>query len=111
MTGEKIEEILSQKTGEQAVHICLSADVPEDSSDTSVGEQEVTQPSESSEKQMAPQQLRQLEIIQKPSLKYANATLVEDRVNKLEIYEDVSQNSVWQKAMEEEIIALEQNHI
>ena len=55
--GEKIEEILPQKmgeqikeipqkTGEQTVHICLNADVPEDSSDTSVGEQEVTQPSD-----------------------------------------------------------------
>ena len=58
---------------------------------------------------MAPQQLRQLEIIQKPSLEYVNATIVEDGVNKPNIYEDVSQNLVWQKAFEEEIIAVEQN--
>ena len=83
--------------------------MPKDSSDASVGEQEVTQPSEPSEKQRAPQQLRQLEIIQKPCLEYANTTIVEDEVNKPEIYKDVSQNSVWQKVMEEEIIALEQN--
>ena len=104
-----MEEILPQKMREQTLHICLSAYVPEDPSDTSVSEQEVTQPSKPSEKHRAPQQLRQLEIIQKPNPEYANATIVEDGVNKPEIYENVSQNSVWQKAMEEEIIALEQN--
>ena len=36
-------------------------------------------------------------------------TQVEDEVNELETYEEVSQNSAWEKAMEEEIIALEQN--
>ena len=58
---DNIEEILPQKTGEQTVLICLSADVPEDPNDTGVGEQEVSQPSEPSkpsEKQRAPQQLR-----------------------------------------------------
>ena len=106
---EQTEEILPQKRGEQTVHICFSADVPEDSSDTSVGEKEVTQPSEPSDKQRSPQQLRQLEIIQKPSLEYVNAIIVEDGVNKPEIYKDVSQSSIWQKAIEEEIIAVEQN--
>ena len=52
--GEQIEEI-PHKTGEQTAHICLSADVPGDSSDNSVGEQEVTQPSKSSVKEMTPQ--------------------------------------------------------
>ena len=41
LTGEQTEEILPRKMGEQTVHIRLSVDVPEDSSDTSVGEQEV----------------------------------------------------------------------
>ena len=70
-TEEQTEKILPQKTGEQTVHICLSA-VPEDSSDTSVGEQEVTQPSEPSENEMTPQQPRHSEIILKPNPEYAN---------------------------------------
>ena len=93
--------------GEQTVHIFLSADVREDPIDIDVGEQEVTQPSEPSENEMTPQQLKRLEIILKPNLEYVNA--VEDEVNEPETYEEASQNSVWQKAMEEEIIALEQN--
>ena len=78
---------------EQTLHICLSADVPEDSSDTSVGEQEVTQPSEPSENEMTPQQLRHSEIILKANPEYANA--VEDEVNEPETYEEASQNSTW----------------
>ena len=82
--------------------------MPGDSSDTSVGEQEGTQPSEPSENEMTPQQLRHLEIILKKNPEYANA--VEDEVNEPETYEEASQNSTWQKAMEEEeTIALEQN--
>ena len=38
-----------------------------------------------------------------------DATTVEDEVNEPKTYEEASQNSTWQKAMEEEIIALEQN--
>ena len=56
--------------------------MPEDSSDTSVGEQEVTQPSEPSENETTPQQLRHSEIILKPNPEYANT--VEDEVNELE---------------------------
>ena len=45
--------------GEQIVHICLSADVAEDLSDTNVSEQEVTQSRELGERETTPQQLRQ----------------------------------------------------
>ena len=69
----------------------------------------MTQPSELSEKEIALQQLKQSEIIQKSNLEYANATIVEDRVYEPTIYKKVSQNLAWQKAMEEEIIALKQN--
>ena len=44
--------------GEQTIHICLSADVSRDPSDTNVGEQEVSQSSELGEEEMTPQQLR-----------------------------------------------------
>ena len=94
---------------EQTVHICLSADVPEDSSDTSVGEQEVTQPSELSENEMTPQQLKRSERIQKPNPKYVDIVIIEDEVKEPETYVEASQNTAWQHAMEEEIIALEQN--
>ena len=67
--------------------------MPEDSSDTSVGEQEVTQPSEPSENEITPQQLRHSEIILKANPEYANA--VEDEVNEPETYEEASQNSTW----------------
>ena len=103
------EEILPQKMGEQIVYICLSADMLEDLSDTNVIEQEVTQSCEHGVKEMAPQQLRQSEIIQKSNPEYANVAIIEDGVNEPETYEEVSQNLVWQKAMEEEIIILEQN--
>ena len=55
---DNIEEILPHKLGEQIVHFFLNADVPEDPSDTDIGEQEVTQPSEPSENEMTPQQLK-----------------------------------------------------
>ena len=91
------------------MHIQSNVDVSEYPSDTDVGEQEVTQTSEPNGKEIAPQQLRQLEIIQKSNPEYANATIIEDKVYELEICEEVSQNLAWQKAMEKEIIALEQN--
>ena len=99
-------DILIQKRREQIVYIYLSVDVPGDLSDINVSEQEVTQ-SRELEKKMTPQQLRQSEIIQKPNLEYVN--VVEDEVNEPEAYEEASQNSAWHKAMDEEIIALEQN--
>ena len=80
-TGEQTKEILPQKMGEQIVHICLSADVPGDPSNTNDGEQEMTQLSEPSENEMTPQQLRWSEIILKPNLEYVNA--VEDEINEL----------------------------
>ena len=58
-TGEQTEEILPQNMGEQIVHICLSADVAEDLSDTNVSEQEVTQSRELGERETTPQQIRQ----------------------------------------------------
>ena len=70
-------------------------------------EQEVTQPSEPSENKMTSQQLIHSEILLKPNPEYANA--IEDKVNEPETYEEASQNSALQKAMEEEITALEQN--
>ena len=45
-----------------------SVDVPEDPSDTRVGEQEVTQLIQPSEKQRGPQQLRRSERIQNMSI-------------------------------------------
>ena len=89
--------------GEQTTHIQSNVDVSEYPSDTDVGEQGVTQPSEPSEKEIAPQQLRQSKIIQKSNPEYANATIVEDRVYDPETYEKASQNSSWQKAMEEKL--------
>ena len=56
---EQIEEILPQKLREQIVYIFLNADVLGELSDIDVDEQEVTQPSEPSEKEIAHQQLRQ----------------------------------------------------
>ena len=67
---------------------------------------EVTQPSKPGEKEMAPQQLRHSKIIQKLNPNYANAAMVEDRVNEPKTCE-ASQNLACQIAMEEEIIALE----
>ena len=90
---DNTEEIPPQKTGEQTVHICFSANVPEDSSDTSIGEQEVTQPSEPSENEMTPQQLKRSERIQKPNPKYANITIIEDEVKEPETYVEASQNT------------------
>jgi len=69
----------------------------------------VTQSSESDKNETTRQQLRRSNRIQRPNPKYANAAIVKDRVYELETYEDASQNSVWHKAMEEEIIALEHN--
>ena len=83
--------------------------MPKDSSDTSVGEQDVTQPSEPSEKQRAPQQLRQLERIQKPNPKYVDIAIIENEVKEPETYVEASQNTDWQQVIEEEMIALEQN--
>ena len=57
------------------IHICLSANVPRDPSDTDVSEQEVTQPCQPSEKEMTPQQLQQLERIQKSNPNYVNTTI------------------------------------
>ena len=94
---------------EQTTHVQSNVDVSEYPSDIDVGEQRVTQPSESGVKAIAPQQLRQSEIIQKSNLEYANATIVEDEVHAPETCEKASLNSAWQKVMEEEIIALDQN--
>ena len=69
----------------------------------------MTQSSESDKNETTRQQLRQSNRIRRPNPKYANAAIVEDRVYELETYEEASQNSVWQKAMEEEIIVLEHN--
>ena len=73
--------------GEKTVYICINANVLEDPSDTDVGEQEMTQPSEPSEKIMAPQQLRRSERIQKPNPKDINTTIIEDKVKEQETYE------------------------
>ena len=51
---DKTEEILPQKTGEQIVHICLSADMLGDLSDTNVSQQEVMQSREHGEKVITP---------------------------------------------------------
>ena len=48
--------------------------------------------SEPSEKEMTPQQLRQIEKIQKSNPKYVNATNIKDEVKELETYEEASQN-------------------
>ena len=104
-----LKKILPQKTTEQTVHICLSSNVLEDLSDTGLGEQEVAQPSETSEKEKAPQQLRWLERIQKSNPKYVNTIIIKDEIKGLETYEETSHNTAWQPAMEEETIALEQN--
>ena len=95
--------------GEQITHTQPIFDVSEDSSDIDVDEEEMTQSSESVEKETSHQQIRRSKRIQKPNLKYATAAIVEDRVNESETYEEASQNTAWQKAMEEEIIALEHN--
>lgn len=87
---DNIEEILPQKTGEQTLHICLSVDVSGDPSDTNVGEKEVTQSSELGEKEKAPRQLRQPERIQKSNPKYVNTTIIEDEVEELKTYKEVS---------------------
>lgn len=105
--SNNIEETLQQKMGEQTTHIWSSVDAPEDPSDTY--EKEVTQPSEPGERETPPPQLRWTERIRKPNPKYANAAIIEDCVKEPETYEEASQNSAWQKAMEEEITALEQN--
>ena len=55
----------------------------------------MTQPSEPSEKEMAPQQLRRSERIQKPNPKYVNTTIIEDEIKEPETYE-ASQNTAWQ---------------
>ena len=57
---------------------------------------------------MAPQQLRQSERIHKLNPKYVNTAIIEDKVKELETYEETSQNTAWQQAMDKEIIALEQ---
>ena len=106
---DNTEEILPRKTVEQIVHICLHADVPGDLSDINVDEQEVTQPNEPGEKKMAPQQLRQSEIIQNSNTEYVNAVIVEDEVEEPKMYAEASHNTILQQAMEEEFIALEQN--
>ena len=54
----------------------------EDRSDTNVGEQEVTQSSELDEKEIAPQQLRQVEKLLKPNLKYVNTTIIEEELKR-----------------------------
>ena len=69
----------------------------------------MTQSSKSDKNETTRQQLRRSNRIRRPNPKYANAAIVEDRVYELETYEEASQNSVWQKAMEEEIIALRHN--
>ena len=83
--------------------------MPEDSSDTSVGEKEVTQPSEPSENEMTSQQLKRSERIQKPNPKYVDIAIIEDEVKEPETYVETSQNTAWHQAMEKEIIGLEQN--
>ena len=93
--------------GEQTTQIQSNIDVPEDSSDIDIDKQVVTQSSESDKNETRHQQLRRSNRIRRPNPNYANAAIVEDRVYEPETYEEASQNSVWQKAMEEEIIALE----
>ncbi|KAI3500109.1 hypothetical protein L1887_35925 [Cichorium endivia] len=107
--SKDIEETLQRKMGEQTTHIWSSVDAPEDQSDTDNSEQEVTQPYDVTETETPPTQLRRSERIPKPNPKYANAAILDDGVKEPETYEEASQNKVWQKAMEEEIIALEQN--
>jgi hypothetical protein len=46
--------------------------------------------------------------MKKPNAKYANAAVVEG-VKEPETFTEASQNSNWNKAMEEEITALQQN--
>ena len=70
--------------------------MPEDSSDISVGEQEVTQPSEPSENEMTPQQLWHSELILNANPECSNA--IEDEVNEPETYEEASQNSAQHAA-------------
>ena len=107
LPDSNIEEILQQKLGEQTTQIQSNVDAPENPSDIDIDKQEVTQSSESDKNETTHQQLRRSNRIRRPNPKYANAAIVEDRVYEPETYEEASQNSVWQKAMEEEIIALE----
>lgn len=107
--SNNIEEILQQKMEEQTAHIRSSTDAPEEPSDIDVGEQEETQPSEAGEERTPPPQLRRTERIRKPNPKYANAAILEDSVQEPQTYEEASQEPAWQKAMEEEITALEQS--
>ena len=58
---------------------------------------------------MTPQQLKRSERIQKQNLKYVEIAIIEDEIKESETYVEASQNTAWQQAMEEEIIALEQN--
>ena len=83
--------------------------MPKNPSDTDLGRQEVTQPHKPGEKKMAPQRLKRSKRIQKPNPKYVDITIIDDEVKEPETYVEASQNTAWQKAMEEEIIALEQN--
>lgn len=107
--SENIEEVLKQKMGEQTAHIWSSVETPEDTSDTDVIEQEVTQTSDAGEREPPPPQLRRTERIRKPNPKYANAAILEDGVKESETYEEAVKNKAWQKAMEEEVTALKQN--
>ena len=55
-------------------------------------------------------QLRRSTRQRKPNPKYENAALAEEnRVIELSTYEEASQSVEWQKAMEEEILALKEN--
>jgi len=55
-------------------------------------------------------QLRRSTKARKPNPKYANAAIVEEIIEtETEMFEKVSKNSEWIKAMGEEITALEQN--
>ncbi|KAJ9565416.1 hypothetical protein OSB04_001382 [Centaurea solstitialis] len=107
--SKTIEEILQEKMGEQTAHIWSSVDAPDDPSDIDVTEQEETQSCEAGEEETPSPQLRRSKRILRPNPKYANTAILEDNVKEPETYEEVSQNKAWQKAMEEEITALEQN--
>ena len=61
--------------------------------DTNVGEQEVTQSSETGEKEMTPQRLRQSEGIIKPNPKYTSTTIIKDDVKEPETYEEAAHNT------------------
>nr|KAJ0207696.1 hypothetical protein LSAT_V11C500296640 [Lactuca sativa] len=103
---EIIEEILKQKMGEHIAQIWLSVDMSEDPSDSNVTEQEVTRIGDVGERETLPPQLQRTGRIRKPNPKYVNVAILEDCIKESKTYEEAFQNKAWQKAMEEEVIAL-----